>query len=82
MSILLKLTHTYTLEVIMSDTKTGFQIREELLGMAIGILQDRDSRERENEYLKPEGTRKPIEVYTIEEVISTAETLYKFVQKK
>ena len=64
------------------QNKNGFEIRENLIGMAIGILQDRDSRERENEYLKPEGTRKPIKGYTVEEVIKTAETLYKFVQTK
>lgn len=62
--------------------KNGYEIREGLLGMAIGILSDRDSRLRENEYLKPEGTRQPIDGYTVEEVIETAETLYKFIQKK
>jgi len=62
--------------------KNGYEIRESLLGMAIGILSDRDSRLRENEYLKPEGTRQPIDGYTVEEVINTAETLYKFIQKK
>lgn len=64
------------------QNKNGFEIRENLIGMAIGILQDRDNRERENEYLKPEGTRSPIKGYTVEEVIKTAETLYKFVQTK
>ena len=62
--------------------KNGYEIRESLLGMAIGILSERDSRLRENEYLKPEGTRNPIDGYTVEEVINTAETLYKFIQKK
>ena len=62
--------------------KNGYEIRESLLGMAIGILSERDSRLRENEYLKPEGTRNPIDGYTVEEVIETAETLYKFIQKK
>jgi hypothetical protein len=50
--------------------------------MAIGILSERDGRLRENEYLKPEGTRQPIDGYTVEEVIDTAESLYQFIQKK
>jgi len=62
--------------------KNGYEIRETLLGMAIGILSERDSRLRENEYLKPEGTRNPIDGYTVEEVIETAESLYQFIQKK
>jgi hypothetical protein len=62
--------------------KNGYEIRETLLGMAIGILSDRDGRLRENEYLKPEGTRQPIDGYTVEEVIDTAESLYQFIQKK
>ena len=66
----------------MGDNKSGYEIREHLLGMAMGILSERDSRLRENEFLKPEGTRLPIEGYTVEEVIETAETLYGFIQKK
>jgi hypothetical protein len=62
--------------------KNGYEIRETLLGMAIGILSERDGRLRENEYLKPEGTRQPIDGYTVEEVIDTAESLYQFIQKK
>ena len=50
--------------------------------MSIGINQERVEREVANEYLKPEGQRNPIENYTVDEVLSTAETLYKFVTKK
>jgi hypothetical protein len=65
-----------------NNNKNGYEIRESLLGMAIGILSDRDSRLRENEYLKPEGTRNPIEGYDVEEVLKTAEKLYEFVSSK
>ena len=62
--------------------KNGYEIRETLLGMAIGILSEKNKIIRENEYLKPEGTRQPIDGYTVEEVIETAESLYQFIQKK
>jgi len=65
-----------------NNNKTGYEIRESLLGMAIGILAERDSRLRENEYLKPEGTRNPIDGYDVEEVLRTAERLYEFVVTK
>ena len=57
----------------MGDTnKNGYEIREGLLGMAVGILESRNSTLRENEYLKPEGQRENIEPYTVEEVLKTA----------
>tara|TARA_B100000073_G_scaffold347217_1_gene360813 strand:- start:3020 stop:3229 length:210 start_codon:yes stop_codon:yes gene_type:complete len=65
-----------------NNGKNGYEIRESLLGMAIGILSDRDSRLRENEYLKPEGTRNPIKGYDVDEVLKTAERLYEFVSRK
>jgi hypothetical protein len=61
--------------------KNAYEIRESLLGMAIGILSDRDSRLRENEYLKPEGNRQPIEGYDVDEVIKIAEQLDSFVSQ-
>ena len=67
----------------MGDTnKSGYEIRESLLGMAIGILQEKNSILRENEYLKPQGSQNSINPYTIDEVLKTAETLYQFVLKK
>lgn len=67
----------------MGDSnKNGYEIRESLLGMAIGILQSKNDMLRENEYLKPEGQRDPLAPYTVDEVLKTAETLYKFVSKK
>jgi len=67
----------------MGDTnKNGYEIRESLLGLAVGILQEKNNVLRENEYLKPEGDRDSISPYTVEEVLKTAETLYSFVSKK
>ena len=73
----------------MSDNKnnttnfrSGYEIRESLVGMAIGINQERVQRQFENEHLKPEGQRNPVDSYTVDEVLQTAETLYQFVTKK
>ncbi len=67
----------------MGDTnKNGYEIRESLLGLAVGILQEKNNVLRENEYLKPEGDRDSISPYTVDEVLKTAETLYSFVSKK
>jgi hypothetical protein len=67
----------------MGDSnKNGYEIRESLLGMAVGILQEQKNTLRENEYLKPEGQRDEISPYTVDEVLKTAETLYQFVSKK
>ena len=66
----------------MSDNKNGYQLRTELLGMSIGIVQERIQRQFENEHLKPEGQRQPVSSYTTEDVIAKAEKLYAFVQKK
>ena len=67
----------------MSDTnKSGYELRTELLGMAIGILDDQRSRHYENECLKPEGQRNSVPPYATEDVLDVAEKLYNFVQKK
>ena len=63
-------------------SKSGYELRSELLGMAIGIVQERVQRQFENEHLKPEGQRQPVASYTTEDVITEAEKLYNFVQKK
>ena len=67
----------------MSDSKkSGYQLRQELLGMAVGIVCDKVSRQFENEHLKPEGQRNSVAPYTTEEILVEAEKLYTFVQKK
>jgi len=67
----------------MGDTnKSGYELRTDLLGMAIGIVSDKVNRQFDNEHLKPEGSRQPVEPYTTEDIIAEAEKLYSFVQKK
>ena len=67
----------------MCDSKkSGYELRSDLLGMAIGIVCDRTGRLFENEHLKPEGQRNAVEPYTTEDIIAEAEKLYAFVQKK
>ena len=67
----------------MSDTKrSGYAIRTDLLGMAIGVLESRNSRHFDNECLKPDGQRSPVEPFSTDDVLLVAEKLYDFVQKK
>ena len=67
----------------MNDSKkSGYELRSELLNMAIRILQDGRARQHDNEYLKPEGQRHAVDPYAAEDVLSVADKLYEFVQKK
>jgi len=71
----------------MSDlNKSGYELRTDLLGMATGIVVDRTDRLENNEHFLAENDkgyqRKPIVPYTTEDVITEAEKLYEFVQKK
>ena len=67
----------------MSDiNKSGYELRTDLLGMAIGITADRMNRQVENEHFKPEGQRTAVASYTTEDILTEAEKLYTFVQKK
>jgi len=66
----------------MGENKSGYVLRSDLLGMAIGILESRDSRYFDNEHLKPEGKRTAVSPYATEDVLVEAEKLYRFVQKK
>ena len=75
--------NTHTGEYNMSDkNKSGYELRTDLLGMAIGIVCDKVNRQFENEHLKPEGQRSAVSPYTTEDIIVEAEKLYTFVQKK
>jgi hypothetical protein len=62
--------------------KSGYELRSDLLGMAIGIVDQRVCRLFENEHMKPEGQRSAVQPFTTEDVIIEAEKLYDFVQKK
>ena len=67
----------------MSDSKkSGYELRTDLLGMAIGIVESKVERQFDNECLRPEGQRAAVQPYTTEDVIAEAEKLYEFVQKK
>ena len=67
----------------MGDSKkSGYELRSDLLGMAIGIVDQRVNRLFENEHMKPEGQRNAVSPFTTEDVIVEAEKLYAFVQKK
>ena len=76
------ITHRKVINMSDKNFKSGYEIRESLIGMAIGINQERCDREWGNETLKPEGQRNPVAPYTVDEVLNTAETLYAFVTKK
>ena len=65
-----------------NTNKSGYQLRTDLLGMAMGIVGERNHRARENEHLKPEGQRDTVDPFTTEEILMEAEKLYAFVQKK
>jgi len=62
--------------------KSGYELRSDLLGMAIGIEDQQVQRKFENEHLKPDGQRNPVAPFTTEDIIAEAEKLYAFVQKK
>tara|TARA_A100001515_G_scaffold133512_1_gene122777 strand:+ start:397 stop:612 length:216 start_codon:yes stop_codon:yes gene_type:complete len=71
----------------MGDTnKSGYELRTELLGMAMGIVGERVNRLEQNEHFAAENDkayqRKAIEPFTTEDIITEAEKLYAFVQKK
>ena len=71
----------------MSDTnESGYQLRTDLLGMAMGLLQERQQRLEANEHFLAENDkryqRRPIDPFTTDDVITEAEKLYSFVQKK
>jgi len=66
----------------MSNSKNGYELRTDLLGMAIGILENRSNRQIQNEHFKPEGQRNSVTPYTTEDVLDEAEKLYQFVQDK
>ena len=74
--------NTHTGEKMSDNNKSGYQLRTDLLGMAIGIVCDKVGRQFENEHLKPEGQRNAVAPYTTEDIIIEAEKLYVFVQTK
>jgi|TARA_Y100000310_G_C20359862_1_gene658454 hypothetical protein len=76
----------HTGEKMGDNNKSGYQLRTDLLGMAQGIVCDRAQRLESNEHFLAENdksyNRKPITPYSTEDIITEAEKLYQFVQKK
>ena len=70
----------------MSNSKSGFELRTDILGMAMGMLENNRDQTMQSFYSKPEEDRKgesaPIIDISAEEVISTAKELYAFVNEK
>ena len=68
------------------NNKSGYELRTDLLGMAIGILESRNERLEQNEHFLAEGNstyqRKIVAPYETEDVLLVAEKLYQFVQTK
>ena len=76
-------TYTHRKEIIMGDkNKSGYELRTEVLGMAIGILEQRINQQLNNEHFKPEGQRNFVNPYSTEDVLEVAEKLLAFVEKK
>ena len=69
-----------------NDNRNAYELRTDLLGMAIGILESRNERQEQNELFLAENNedykRKPIVPYATEDVLVEAEKLYQFVQTK
>ena len=63
-------------EVIMSDKKSGYQLRAELLTLARDIVETNIHLARENK-----DNNRP-EYFSTDDVIREAEKLYQFVQTK
>lgn len=66
----------------MSDSTSGYEIRTNILHMAIGVLSENRQIDMNNQQMLPEGTRESVDGYTIEQVVEEAEKLYSFVKKK
>ena len=61
------------------STKSPYELRAELLGMAIGILESQMHRKFENQHMLSEEDRTPVEPFTVSEVLEVAERLNDFV---
>jgi len=71
-----RLQHTHTQEFTMSNNKTGYELRAEMLHLAKDILSDKMHRPRSN------GGPAELIPYTTDEVIAEATKLTKFVDTK
>ena len=81
------LQHTLTQEKTMSNTnKSGFELRTEILGMAIGILENNRDQSTNAFYSQSEeeraGKQAPVIPISNGDIIATAKELYEFVNEK
>ena len=79
--------HTYTQEKNMSDNKSGFEIRADLLNQAQGILQDNyirscDAIHAHNDSFPNDKKPLPTVTITAQDVIDVATQLNSFVTQK
>ena len=65
------------------SNKTGFELRTEILGMAMGLLEENRNQDVNSFYSIPEddrtGKSAPVIYISPEEVIGQAKKLYEFV---
>jgi len=70
----------------MSNSKSGFELRTDILGMALGLLENNREQTMHSFYSIPEderkGQRAPVIAISTDEVINTAQELYAFVNEK
>ncbi len=67
----------------MSDNSTAYEIRRDLLHLAVQVLTDRHRALFENEMMKgSDAAKNPVPPYTLEEVLGHANALYDFVKTK
>ena len=71
----------------MSNTKSGYEIRADLLSLAEGIIINNIENERQTIYSwndnHPESKKEiPLRTYSVQDVIDTAKQFYDFVNEK
>ncbi len=70
----------------MNNPKSGFELRTDILGMAMGLLENNRDQVMNAHFQLPDDVRKaeecPIIKVSTDEVIATAKELYSFVNEK
>ena len=64
-----------------TNSKNPYELRTEVLHMAMHILETQNRTLRENQCIKPKGTQEPVEPYSMAQILDTAEELNKFISK-